>query len=85
MFDRANERERERERESDRIIPQSIQYPASDINKYQDISFGGKLGPARRADSCAIPDVPNVKSKLEDQNCITALDLHEVLRESFTF
>jgi len=40
MFVRANKTEREREREREIVIPQSIQYSASNRNEYQGISFG---------------------------------------------
>jgi hypothetical protein len=41
--------------------------------------------PERTADNSAAVVVPNVKVKMEAQNCITPLSLLGLLRESFTF
>ena len=43
-----------------------------------------QLRPARRDDISAVLVVPNFKIKVEAQNSVTRLSLHEFLRESFT-
>ena len=47
--------------------------------------LGGKVRPARIADSSAVLVVPNVKVRLEAQHSIARLSRHDLLGESFTF
>ena len=45
----------------------------------------GKMWPALSADSCAVLVMPNIKVRMEVQNFISPLSVHELLRERFTF
>jgi len=58
---------------------------AYDRKMYQGIYFGGKVRPARGADSSAVPVLSNVKVRLEVQNSILSVGLHDLLLESVTF
>jgi len=60
-------------------------HSASNRNQLQIISFWGKVRPASTADNSAVPVVPNVNIRIEDQHSIHPVGFHDLLGNQFFF
>jgi hypothetical protein len=58
-------------------------HSAPNRNEYQVGFLGGKVRPARIADSSVVQVVPNVKVRMEVRHSVLSQSLHDLLRESF--